>query len=208
MMGAIGGSSDGANSLTALLAVIADPKAAQARLEELTAKSDEAAGFLEQARVESLKADTTKADAATLLAQADEAAKALEVKEVDLAKREQKLRDDAARLSDASKALDADIAANDAKQAELVKREQTVVKAEQDSADGLKQAAAAFEVSIAARKDQLEAGYVDQVAEANRLQREASARFADADKVLSAAMDKKQFYEERVAALQKIVQGN
>ena len=153
MMGLTPGSSNDEKGVFALLGLISDPAAAQARLKEITAKSVEAQAFMEQARQANLDMEAKRAEVDGKLAKLDSITKAQAAADYDLKQREAALsaniialKNDASTLADAKAKFAADMkAAND----DLAKRQIALTKAEQDHYAAVEKARAEIKSTIA-----------------------------------------------------------
>lgn len=205
-LGSGSGSSDtGINSLTNLLAIISDPVASKARLEELATKNIEAKTALE--KLVSLNNEVTQKQAEIATAQAS-----LKENDARLAAKENNLKAREIELMLGKQTYTVDKQNFDnvsaAKEAEFAARATMLTKAEQDSTTKYNNAMAEMDKVLADRQAKLEATYAERLAASAALQTEANKNRDAAVTALAAAEEKKALYEKRLDALQKVIQSS
>lgn len=207
-----GGSNDaGTEALFNLLAVVSNASATKTRLQQLSEKNAEVKATLEKAVA--INKETDKKQEAIVAAQAllDKAQAALAAKENDLRAREDKLASNLADYKDLVAALATDKKAfaevSSTKYAELAKRADDLAKAEKDNTLKLDKAVSEIAKTLADQKTALEAEYKSRLAAAEASLAEATKNKEATAAALAKAEEQRIFYEGRVSAIQRAIQG-
>lgn len=211
-LGSGGGSGDNSvDALANLLKVVSDPAASKARLDALAAKNAEANETLQKIVVLNKDTDNKQIEIANAQAKLEADQAKLATKENDVNARIAKL---AADLNDFTareqaylmdkKRFEEETAA---KTADLTKLAGDLAKAEQDNTLKLNNAVSEIAKTLADQKTALEAEYKDRLATADFLKAEASKDRDAAAASFAKAEEQRVFYEGRVSALQKAMQG-
>lgn len=202
-------SSDGITALLALLQAAADPKAARQVLLELNAKSEEAKGFLQQAKEENLKCEALRSEIEVKQAQLDRTLKEIEDKQADIGKRETSLtfrtssvecRENDLKISTAN-FQDIQAVAN----AEHRDRATLLVKAEETHKAKATATFAEIDRIIANRKSELEETLKSQLASSAADCAAAARDREEAASILKEASELKESYAAKMSALSKLI---
>ena len=204
-----GGSSSDTTGVFALLSLIVDPAAAQARLKEITDKAAEAQGFLEQASATNGKAEVTRLTNEKRYAEIQDLIKQNAAKEVDLAAREQKLAAGIADLYNREQKLTSDrnsLSQEQATWAAAYSKQSASLQREKDAfADMTKQTLANMQAEQAAALSNIQSSWSSRLENAKQVEAAAQAKLAEAGQALNEAVAAKQDYADRLNKLKALV---
>lgn len=196
------GGGDGGNTLAALLEVVSKPDEAKARLQELVTQAKQAEDLLAQARAVQAQNEQL---AIEITNRTEDSLKTIAAKEADLAAREQALANRLAEVDAYEKQLAALKTEIDETKERRMRKYTAAKDALQQQEAAKKEALAKQEEELAARMAEIEAAHQASKADLQKRAEALAATQAAADAKLAEAAKLKESYEEKVAALKKLV---
>lgn len=198
------------SAVASLLEIISNPEAAKAALKELTAKNEEIQAKLEEAKNHRVAMESIHKDVTSKTAEIDSKGKTLAVQDTSLQKREtavsvaeNAVKADAKALSVAQKEFSDKVRA---REQDHKARNEALVKNESELAGKISSAFAEADKTIAAKQAEFDNWQKSKTREINDLNTEATKRFDAATAALADATEKQKLYDERLQALQKLIQ--